>query len=97
MNRILAKTRNRGIFQARIKSPANLAAGRALEKQFGLKKVVQFQTTRTSDELPASIANAVGAAGSNRLKSGMKLDVGWRRTLQLSVWSMKRKYIANFR
>ena len=75
--------------------PGEPGRGTGTEKQFRLKQVVQVQMPRTSDQLTASIAKAAGAAASKRLKSGMTLGVGWRRTLQLLVQSMERKHIAS--
>ena len=61
VNRILAQARNRSIFKVHIKNPVNLAAERALGKQFALKQVVLVQTTQKPYQLTASIANAAGA------------------------------------
>lgn len=83
VTRLLADARKRGEVHIRIISELSSIIGieRSLETAFGISKVIIAPSVGTSPDATKAIAAAAGKFISEYVRSGMKIGVGWGRTL----------------
>ncbi len=97
--RMLAEARARNEVKITIESELSEIVGleRALEKAFGLEQaLVAPLSTPESDPIPA-IAAKTGSFLSDTMKSGMRVGVGWGRTLFSSLQFISARSLADFK
>ncbi len=87
VTRLLAEAKKRGEVHIRINADisAVLELERGLERKFGIKKVIVAPMASAATDPTKAIATIGGQFISDYVKSGMKVGVGWGRTLYTAL------------
>lgn len=99
VTRLLAEARRRGEVHIRINSEiaATIEAERAVEKAFGISKVIIAPRSDPNSDATTAIASAAGKFISEYVRSSMKIGVGWGRTLYSSLPHIQGRELENIR
>lgn len=99
VTRLLAEARKRGEVDIRINTSISsiIEAERAVEKAFGISKVIIAPMANADLDPTKAIASVAGQYISDYVRSGMKIGVGWGRTLYSSLPHIQGRELDNVR
>lgn len=99
VTRLLAEARKRGEVNIQINSNLNsvVECQRALETQFGVKKVIIAPRTDPDTDASKAVASSAGKFISEYVQSNMTIGVGWGRTLYSALPHIRGRELENVR
>lgn len=99
VTRLLAEARRRGEVNIQINSNLNsvVECQRALEKRFGINKVIIAPRTDIDTDASKAVALSAGKFISEYVQSNMTIGVGWGRTLHAALPHIRGRELENVR
>lgn len=85
--RLLSAARGSGVVQIAVSTRFSdcIELERLLEKRFGLERAIVIPQPQTAPDTSALIGAALGAYVAENIRPGMKIGLGWGRTLNASL------------